>query len=289
MRARPQPRKPSTREVEARMIDHYPFRSWFRYCVMAASRSDHHRRQAEDYNEVSVVSCDYGFFTDSRDDEERQLTEAEAIAVGATPILVIRDKRSKMIHADRVRCKGIEDEFPIETTTQWILGLGYAVVIIRTDGESSIVALSRRVGEKLKEAGVKTMHNTRPAYDSRSAGHAESGVRIVKEKVCTLICFARELHGVTIVKSHVSLPWCVRFAAQIISRSHRGTDGMTGYRRAYGRWRMPRRCVPWSEKVFYLEQSKRKVQVEAKWHEGIFLRIKDESQIAVVGTPHGIV
>ena len=265
MRARPQPRKPSTQEVEAHMIDHYPFRSWCRYCVMAASRSDHHRRQAEDYNEVPVISCDYVFFTDSRDDEESQLTEAEAIAVGATPILVIR---SKMIHADCVRCKGIEDEFPIETTTKWILGLGYPEVIIRTDGESSIVALSRRVGEKLKEAGVKTMHNTSPAYDSRSAGDAESGVRIVKEKVRTLICVARELHGVTIGKSHVTLPWCVIFAAQIISRSHRGTDGMTSYRRAHDRSKMPRRYVPWSEKVFNLEQPKRKVQVEAKWHEG---------------------
>ena len=111
----------------------------------------------------------------------------------------------------------------------------------------------------------------------------------MKEKVRTLICCARELHGVTIGKSHVSLPWCVRFAAQIISRSHRGTDGMTGYRRAYGRSRMLRRYVPWSEKVFNLEQSKRKVQVEAKWHGGIFLGIKDESEIAVVGTPHGIV
>ena len=54
-----------------------------------------------------------------------------------------------------LRCKGIEDEFPIGTTTKWILGLGYFEVIIRTDGESSIVALSRRVGEKLREAGVK--------------------------------------------------------------------------------------------------------------------------------------
>ena len=32
-----------------------------------------------------------------------------------------------------------------------------------------------------------------------------------------------------------------------------------------------------------------RVQVEAKWHEGIFLGIKDESETAVVGTPHGIV
>ena len=77
------------------------------------------------------------------------------------------------------------------------------------------------------------MHNTRPAYDSRSAGHAESGVRIVKEKVRALTCF------------------------------HRGTDGMTGCRRAYGRSRMPRRYVLWSVEVFVLEQSKRKVQVEA--------------------------
>ena len=169
MRASPQSRKPSTQEVEAHMIDHYPFRFWCVYCVMAASRSDHHRRQTEDYNEVPVISCDnfFFFFTDSRNDEERQLTEAEAIAVGATPILVIRDKRSKMIHAECVRCNGIEDKFPIETTTMCILGLGCPEVIVRTDGESSIVALSRRVGEKLKEAGVQTMHNTSPAYDSR--------------------------------------------------------------------------------------------------------------------------
>ena len=111
--------------------------------------------------------------------------------MGATPMLVIRDTRSKMIHADCVRCKGIEDEFPSETAAKWIFGLGYPEVIIRTDGESSIVVLSRKVGEKLREAGVKTMHNTSPAFDSRSAGHAESGVRIVKEKVPTLICLAR--------------------------------------------------------------------------------------------------
>ena len=59
--------------------------------------------------------------------------------------------------------------------------------------------------------------------------------------------------------------------------------------RVYDRSRMPRRYVRWSEKVFYLELSKRKVQVEAKWHEGTFVGTKDESEIAVVGTPHGIV
>ena len=62
-----------------------------------------------------------------------------------------------MIHADCVRCRGFEDAFPIETTTKWILELGYSEVIIRTDGESSIVALSRRVGEKLRDNDNDTL------------------------------------------------------------------------------------------------------------------------------------
>ena len=37
---------------------------------------------------------------------------------------------------------------------------------------------------------------------------------------------------------------------------------MTGYRRALGRSRVPRRYVPWSEKAFYLEQSKKKIQID---------------------------
>ena len=35
-----------------------------------------------------------------------------------------------------------------EITTAWILGLGYPEVAITTDGESSIVALSRKITEK---------------------------------------------------------------------------------------------------------------------------------------------
>ena len=71
------------------------------------------------------------------------------------------------------------------------------------------------------------MHNTSPAHDSRSAGHADSGIRIVKEKVGTLICFARELHGVTI-GNLTYFTSIVRKDSQLklISRSHRGTDGI---------------------------------------------------------------
>ena len=42
-------------------------------------------------------------------------------------------------------------------------------------------------------------------------------------------------------------------------------------------------------KGILLGAAKRKVQVETKWHEATFCEMKDESEIAVVGTPHGIV
>ena len=156
-----------------------------------------------------------------------------------------------MIHADCVRCKGIEDEFPIETTAKWILGLGYPEVIIRTDGGSSLVALSRRVGEKTQRSRCPNNAQHKPSMRQQI-----SRTRRERHQNCERASshgghvFARELHGVTIGKSHVSLPWCVRYAARVICTYHRGTDGMTGYRRAYGRSRMPRRYVPWSEKVF---------------------------------------
>ena len=132
------------------------------------------------------------------------------------------------------------------------------------------------------------MHNTSPAYDSRTVGRAESGVRIMKEKVRTKICFARELHGV-VGKSHVSLPWCVRFAAQIGSRSHRGTDGMTDCRRSCGRSRMPRRYVLWSEKVFAWSSPRERSKSNRSGMRRFFFGIKEESEIAVVCTLHGIV
>ena len=59
---------------------------------MVATRSDYHRRQAEDCNEVPVDSCDYGFLQTAEMTTREKLTEAEATAVGATPIRVIRDK-----------------------------------------------------------------------------------------------------------------------------------------------------------------------------------------------------
>ena len=99
------------------------------------------------------------------------------MAVRATPVLVIRDKRSKMIHADCAHCKGIGDGFPIETTTKWILGFGYTDEVIRSDSESSIVTLGRRVGENSK----KQVSRQCETQAQRTTANEQDTQRVVSE------------------------------------------------------------------------------------------------------------
>ena len=95
------------------------------------------------------------------------------------------------------------------------------------------------------------------------------------------------MHGVRMGPEHVCLAWAVQYASQIITRSHKGEDGHTGWSRAYGRKKLPRKFVRWGEKVLWLEGTKKKVQLDEKWHDGIFLAIRDESEEAIIGTPTG--
>ena len=67
-----------------------------------------------------------------------------------------------------------------------------------------------------------------------------------------------------------------------------GTGGMTSWSRVTGRRRFPRKLVPWGEQVLYIAGGgKFKPGVQAKWQEGIFLRIADHSNEYIIGTPEG--
>ena len=62
----------------------------------------------------------------------------------------------------------------------------------------------------------------------------------------------------------------------------------TGYRLGHCPLKVPRRCVPWPEKVFNLEQYHEKDPGWSEIDSGVFLVIRDESEVAVVETLHGI-
>ena len=108
-----------------------------------------------------------------------------------------------------------------------IILLDYSEIILRADGEPALQALREIVSQKLRERRVRVVPGKTPAYDSESARGIESGVKLIKDKTRTLVCWARELHGVWMQADHPALPWAIKFAGQILCRSHRGNDGRT--------------------------------------------------------------
>ena len=157
---------------------------------------------------------------------------------------------------------------------------------MRTDGEPAIRVVRSAVAKELKEQhGIRVIQQGTP---TASAGLVENAVKQVKDKVRVLVIGARELHGATIDLNHVTLPWCIKFAGHVLSRTVKGQDGLTAFQRAYQRKSHPRPLpAAWGEKVLYLEASKRKAQLSNKFEDGIFLGIKDGTEELIVGTSSG--
>ena len=229
MRPRPQPRTPTKAEVERHNLDHYPYASWCPACVDGAGRADKHVRGCEEQNEKPVIACDYGYFVDN--DESPQTAGGEdASGETATPFLVTKVKQDKVVFADVVACKGVEDQFAVEQVYAHLKLLGYPEMLYRSDQENSIKAFLALVAARLRQDGIRVVQQQVPKGDS-SSNVAETGVHQVKCKTRTLVSAARSLHGITIPRDHVCLPWAIKYAGQIICRSHKGADGRTAWSR----------------------------------------------------------
>ena len=157
---------------------------------------------------------------------------------------------------------------------------------MRTDGEPAIRVVRSAVAKELKEQhGIRVIQQGTP---TASAGLVENAVKQVKDKVRVLVIGDRELHGATIDLKHVTLPWCIKFAGRVLSRTVKGQDGLTAFQRAYQRKSHPRPLpAAWGEKVLHLEASKRKAQLSNKFEDGIFLGIENGTEELIVVTPTG--
>ena len=58
----PDPKLPSPEEVAAHRIDHPPYRSWCKWCIMGRALGEQHKSR-EDVSTIPVVGMDYFFLT----------------------------------------------------------------------------------------------------------------------------------------------------------------------------------------------------------------------------------
>jgi len=131
--------------------------------------------------------------------------------------------------------------------------------------------------------------------DSQAGGVQEAAVKTVKDKTrCIWLQFC-EMHGLkteTGNHRHKLLPWAVRYAGQLHTRTVKGTDGRTAFQRHKDGWRdFPRKVIRWGEKVQYVQGgAKMKPQLEGKFaSEGIFLGFIERTEEYIIGTPEGCV
>ena len=90
---------PSKAEVESHNFSHLPFRSWCSACVRGRRLSLGHRKvdmKTKEAEQTPTVSVDSGFFE-----------QLEDRAHGTLPVLIVRDRKSKVIWSHSVPSKGV--------------------------------------------------------------------------------------------------------------------------------------------------------------------------------------
>ncbi len=122
----------------------------------------------------------------------------------------------------------------------------------------------------------------------RSWSRGEGGGRGMRGVGGCIDWALEELDGVKRELWSTVVPWLVRRAGSMISRTRRGADGRTAFGLRKGKT-YRKRLPPFGEKVMYLAAGKQKSRLLDRWHEGLFLGVQDRSNEVVIGTRDGVV
>lgn len=160
---------PTKEEVELHNATHLPHRSWCPTCVKARGKEDPHFTNHEDLEGRKPTVCfDYKSFgqEDKSDDKVQSI--------------IIRDRPTKTTYSHQCECKGPEDNWILQQLLQDLEELGHGDVILKLDGEPSLVKLLREVKARRPQG---TILEHPPAYDPQSNGTAEKAVQEVMEQL----------------------------------------------------------------------------------------------------------
>ena len=119
-----------------------------------------------------MILSDYAFMNGGDTNEAKASQET----AGSMPILVVKDKRTKTLAASFVPKKGCET-FAVKWFGAFLLRMGHAEVVNKSDGEPAIKVLKQKAAEQV---AVVSIPEESVPYDSKSNGEVESAVKEVK-------------------------------------------------------------------------------------------------------------
>ena len=269
---RKDPGLPSAEEIKRHNITHLPYRSWCAHCVRGRGVGHPHlSRKAQQVGDVPTIGADYHYMG----------VEGEE---GTVLMLVIRCGTTKMIFDMVVTSKGV-NEYMVRRVKQILDLLGYKKIIMKSDQESSLVALLDKV--KIEWSGEMIPERS-AVQDSQGNGMVESGVRTMGSQIRTLRSALEEHYG-EIGSDHFIIAWMVEHAAFLVSIMGLGRDGKEPYRLLKGKY--------WSTLLYEfgegiqckpLAKDKGIYKMDHKLYSGIFVGVNRKTGEYLIGTENGI-
>ena len=268
-------KEPTDKEIEEHYMHHSDFRQWCPHCVKGKAVSYGSRRRQNLDDGLPTICIDYMFMGDQQGREEEK----------GMPMLVMKDKRTKVLWARVVPAKGV-NAHAVKQLAKQITLLGHKRILFKSDGEPAIKALKEAVKNELS---VDVAPEESPVGDHAGNGDAESAVRQVQGQIRTMKDALESRYGERIARDSHILPWLVMHAAATITRYRKDADGITAYRRWKGK-EFKRAVAEFGENVWYLKSdSAGKNKYVNRWQEGIWLGIADDTGETIVGTDDGVV
>ena len=168
------------------------------------------------------------------------------------PVLVAKDRKSKLIRARVVPQKGA-NAYAIKIVGGILESLRYKRILLKRDQEPAIMALKSAAVKLVQLAiGKEILFEESPVGASAANGLAENAVKETKGVIRSLRLAFDELHGIKLDVQSPVLPWMVRHAGSMISRARRGQDGGTAWELRRGK-PYSKRLPAFGEKVMYLK------------------------------------
>ena len=256
---------------------HLPHRSWCPICVKARGKEDSHfkSKNSKAVQDKPVMTFDYKSFGQEIETDDKITT------------IVVKDVVTKTMYSHVCQTKGASDDWIVDRIAQDIDELGHIEVILKCDGEPSIIQLLKRVKEKRVN---NTLLEHPPAYGPQSNGVAEKSVQEFMEQLrATKLALEQHLKC-TIETSDPIMLWAVDHAAMLISRYKVSVDGKTPYRRLMGKdCRAP--LVEFGERILAkpmrTPKSRKKLSLKARWIEGVWVGSTRHSKEHLVALDDG--
>ena len=223
---------PSRLERAQHEVLHTPYREWCRHCQASRGRQRAHARQQGliDDQGPSVVHVDFGFLRRRREATAEEIRQEEAVLM---PVLCCIDQMTQYCCYLPLPSKAVTD-YSTECFGRYLTFVGHRKIFLKSDGESSLLALKKAVKEKLNTVDIS--FEASPPEDSASNGRAEQCVQSMQGLTRTQLSQLSEQLNHEISVNHPCIPWLVcwsSFCKNVGLKS--SSDGRTPYERLRNR------------------------------------------------------